>query len=193
MARDKDQQFIFNDEELSLIKNTFADDDTLLYTVRKVFLQFPLTDVERGLIKMSITPQVWAVLKKRILPEISDEFPIGQLPSILTTLQEPLKVRTVEEMEPLFQAKRIELDYLQQQFAVLKDVEANIPEPIRLTTLGDISEATINGMTPYARLTAYLFLLGYIDPMLNFIKSIAGEKKETVEKQKERLARNSSK
>ncbi len=187
--RDKNQVFIFNDEEISLIKNTFADNDALLYAVRKVFLQFPLTGPERGLIKLVITPEVHAVLKKRILPEISDDFPLSQLPSILTTLTEQLKVRSPEEMQPLFRAKALEISYLEQQFEVLKDVDGNLPQPIQLKELGMMEmEAT----STYIKLQAYLFLLGYIDPMLQFIKSIAGEKTETVEDAKKRLTRNSS-
>lgn len=187
--RQPNQIFIFNDHELDLIKQTFADNETLLYTVRKVLLQFPLTDVEKGLLKMSITPAVHAVLKKRILPEISDDFPLGQLPSILTTLTEQLKVKTVEEMSPLMEAKVLEMAYLEQQFEVLKDIDADMPQTLKLKDFGTLSGVAT---TDYIHLQAYLFLLGYIDPMLGFIKAIAGEKKETVEQAKARMSKNSN-
>lgn len=188
--RQPNQVFIYSDDELSLIKNTFGDNDTLLYTVRKVFLQFPLTDVEKGLIKQAITPEVWAVLKKRILPEISDDFPIGQLPSLLTTLTEQLKVRSVEEMGPLFAAKKLEITYLEQQFAVLQDITQEVSQPLKLKDLGSFQA---DAQWTFVHFQAYLFLLGYIDPMLNFIRALAGEKKETLEQQKKRLTRDSSK
>lgn len=188
--RDANQQFIYSDEELSLIKNTFADNDTLLYTVRKVMLQFPLTEAEEGLIKLSITPQVVAVLKKRILPEISEDFPLGQLPHLLVTLGNELKAKNVEEMGPLFDAKKIEGDYLSQQFAVLENVSNQAKPKIVLSELAIIREdAYIN----YVNVNAYLFLLGYIDPMLNFIKVLAGQKDETIEATKKRLERDSNK
>lgn len=180
---EKDQVFIFSNDELSLIKNTFADNDTLLYTIRKVFLQFPLTDTEKGLLKMAITPEVWKVLKKRILPEISNEFPLGQLPSILTTLTEQLKVKDAAEMADQFTAKQLEIDYLTQCFNTLKDLDT--PQTISIKKMGD----TID----YVNMNAYLFLLGYIDPMLGFIKSLAGQKDETLEEQKKRLTRDSNK
>jgi hypothetical protein len=194
--RDQNQVFIFSDDEINLIKHTFADNDTLLYTVRKVLLQFPLTEVERGLIRMSITEPVWRVIKKRILPEISDEFPLGQLPSLLTTLTEQIRAKDVVDMAPLFAAKKLELDYLTQQFAVLKDIDAEVSQPIRLAELGTIrTEHGLAGeaQTNYINMHAYLFLLGYIDPMLLAIKAIAGEKKETVEQAKQRMLRDSSK
>lgn len=180
--RDKDQQFIFNEEELSLIKNTFAENDTLLYTIRKVFLQFDLTEPEKNLIKMSVTPDVLHVLKKRILPEIGPEYPLGQLPSLLTTLTKDLQTYDCERMEDQFAAKQLEIDYLTQQFKVLEDLDA--PQPIKLKEMAQME---------YVMMTAYLFLLGYIDPSLNMIKILAGEKIETPEDQKARLLRDSSK
>lgn len=193
--RDKDQVFIFNQEELSLIKNTFADNDTLLYTVRKVLLQFPLTDAEKNLIKMSVTPEVLRVLKKRILPEIGDEFPLGQLPSILTTLGESLKVKSVEEMAPLIEAKALEIEYLRQRFASLEAITTGyVGDVVPEFSLASFAKIDISNPTKsYIQLQAYLFLLGYIDPMLGFIKSIAGTKEETAEQQKKRLVRDSSK
>lgn len=179
---DKDQIFIYNKDELSLIKNTFAENDTLLYTIRKVFLQFPLTDVEKGLIKQAVTPEVYALLKKRILPEIGPEFPLGQIPSILTTLTQDIRQKSVEDMQPQLEAKKLEIDYLEQQFAVLKDLDA--PQPIKLSDLTKMD---------FVSLTAYLFLLGYIDPSLLMIKSLAGDKNETPEQQVARLKKDSAK
>lgn len=185
---EKDQQFIYSKAELSLIKNTFAGDDTLLYTIRKVLLQFPLTEVERGLIKTTITPEVLAVLKKRLLPDLAPEYPLGQLSSILTNLTQDLKVKDVEQMAAQFAAKQTEIDYLAQQFDELQGIES--PAPILLSELG-----TLKGKDPHSQfvdMTAYLFLLGYIDPSLNMIKLIAGAKDETPEEQAARLSRDSS-
>lgn len=182
------QIYIFNTQELELIKNTFAENDILIYTIRKVFLQFPLTEPEKNLIKMSCTPDVISVLRKRILPEIAPVFPLGQLPSILTTLTDNLKVLTPQEMQPHLEAKQLEIKYLEQQFKVL---EGGSEETIKLTHIG-----TLEGKDPYEQfvhMQAYLFLLGYIDPMLIMIKTIAGSKEESTQKQKERMKRNSNK
>lgn len=194
--RDPNQVFIFNDEELSLIKNTFSDNDTLLYAVRKVLLQFPLTEQDKVLLR-ALTPEVIAILKKRILPEISDDFPLGQLPSILTTLTEQLKVKDVQEMAPLFTAKKLQIGYLEQQFAVLANIDAGTDRSIREENpvrihLSDLANISDDAQQTFINMQAYLFLLGYIDPMLGFIKSLAGQKAETLEEQKKRLMRDSS-
>jgi len=185
---DKDQQLMFNKEELSLLKNTFADNDVLLYTIRKVLLQFPLTEVEKGLIKQTVNDAVYNVLKKRILPDISPMFPIGQLPSILNTLNDQLKVNNAREMDDHFRAKKLEIDYLKQQFAVLKDFDA--PQPLKLAEMGVLTD---DYETNFVNISAYLFILGYVDPQLNFIRSLAGAKDESPEDQKKRLTRDSSK
>lgn len=188
MNPDKDQVFIFNSNELSLIKNTFADNDTLLYTIRKVFLQFPLSDVERGLLAQTMKPEVIAVLKKRINPNISPEFPLGQQSSLLTTLGENLKVNSPDEMAPHFESMQLRLDYFDQQFAVLA---GSTDEPIKLSDLANMKGKSNDER--FINVTAYLFILGYIDPMISLIKSIAGAKTESPEDQKKRMTRNSSK
>lgn len=185
---DKNQLFMFSADELSLIKNTFSDNDTLLYTIRKGFLQFPLTDVERGLLTTSLTPGVLRVLRKRILPELSPEYPLGQLPSLLTTLTNDLKSKPLDDMALQFEAKQIELDYLEQQFKALTEATE---ETILLKALGEMKGKS--DTQRFVDLTAYLFLLGYIDPMLNFMKVLAGAKDETPEEQNKRLLRDSSK
>lgn len=190
--RQKDQIFIFNDEELSLIQNTFAENDILLYTVRKVLLQFPLTETEVGLIKTGVTPEVSALLRKRLLPEISDDFPIGQLSTLNASLTEGLKVKSPEEMAPLFEAKQIQSDYLEQRFTALENI--GTPEPsgnIKLSDLGRVRALDAYGT--FVNLHAYLFLLGYIDQGLMLIKSLAGQKNETIEEKKKRITRDSAK
>lgn len=191
---DKDQVFIFNKNELSLIKNTFAENEELLYAIRKVLLQFPLTDGDRALIKAGVTPEVFAVLKKRILPDIGPEYPLGQLPSILTTLTNDIRVKDVDAMSYQFESKRLQIAYLAQQFDVLAEVAglSNAKLTVDPIKLQDLSVIT-NPEDTFINMTAYLFLLGYIDPSLIMIRSIAGAKDETPEQQTERMRRDSNK
>lgn len=190
---EKDQIFIYSSTELELIKNTFADNDELLYAVRNVLLQFPLSDAQKTLIKNQVTPAVFAVLKKRILPDIGPEFPLGQIPSLLTTLTDDLKNKSDEDMAVVLESKSLQKAYLEQQFDVLSDID-NAKEPeITIKKLEASLESDLTLTGKRAQLSAFLFILGYIDPMLRFIKSIAGEKSETPEEQKARLKRDSSK
>lgn len=184
---EKDQIYIFNNEELSLIKNTFAENEPLLYAVRKVLLQFELTDEDKALLKLVNEP-VFKVLKKRILPDISNVFPLGQLPSLMTTLTQDLKVKDVREMAPHFEAKKLQMEYLTQQFKVLAGED--VDQKIRLSDMAVITEDPEEN---FINMNTYLFLLGYIDPMLIMVKTIAGKKEETLEQLNARLKRDSSK
>lgn len=191
MARDKDQIFIFNEAELKLIKTVFADNDVLLYAIRKVLLQFPLSEVETNLLKLQITPEVHAVLKKRMLPDISDDFPLTQLADVMTTLNQDIKTKTPEEMVPLFNAKLLENQYLTERFEALADVSVEKEPTVVLKELRNIKGKDASEV--FVNMTAYLFLLGYIDPMLMLVRNIAGAKDETPEEQVARMRRDSNK
>lgn len=188
MQPEKGQYFIFTEGELSLIKNTFAENDELLYAIRNVLLQFPLSDGQKAILSAQLNENIINVLRKRLLPELTGAFPLGQLPSLLTTLTEDLKVLGVDEMTPKFASKQLQLNYLKNQF---KELETGKKGDISLAALSDLG-----GKSPeqqYINVNAYLFLLGYIDPMLGMIQNIAGQKEETPEQQKKRLTRDSTK
>lgn len=187
--RDKDQVLMFNDSEIGLLKSVFSDNDDLLYIVRKVLLQFGLTKDEKATLKSAMSPELFRIIKKRIFPQWSDEFPLTQIPSIISGLTTDVRGRKIEDMEGLFEAKQLEIDYLEQQFAVLEGKK--VDEKINLVQMGDLKGKDLKQC--FIDITAYLWLLGHIDPMLVFIKNIAGQKKESVEEAKERMLRNSSK
>jgi len=185
---EKDQTFIFTKQELSLLKDVFADNDTLLYTIRKVLFQFPMTELEKGYIKEYISPEVISILKKKLMPELGNEYPIGQLSHILMTLQKPFSVKQDEDMEWQFAAKSLEIEYVKQQLSVLEDI--NSSQDIKLA---DMASLTGTPKEKFINTTAYIFLIGYIDPALYDIKILAGVKGETPEEQTKRLTRDSAK
>lgn len=186
---------MFSDAELSLIKNTFGDEgEDYLYFIRNVLLQFPLTKEEIKKLSTAMTPEVYAVVKKKILPEIDPEAPFGQLGDLYQTLHQDLQKRTIDEMSPLFLAKKLEVDYLSQQFAILKDLNSTQVYPkIVLDDLKEIKDSLAEGIDNYVRHTARNFILSYVDSFLIQLKIIAGNKAEKPERQRERLTRDSSK
>lgn len=197
MARDKGQVLIYNSQELSLISNTFADNEELLYLIRKVLLQFPMTDIEKETVKNLVNPAVYSVIKKRLLPEIDADAPLTQLGDLYQSVNNDLKVKDPVGMAPLFAAKKIEIDYLTQQFRVLElmslkaDFEANGENAINLDSLKHID---LNDLEQtYINTTARNFLLSYVDSFLNLLKNLAGQKGETDEERLKRLTRDSSK
>jgi hypothetical protein len=193
--RDKNQVMMFSDAELDLIKKTFADNEELLYAIRNVMLQFPVSDAEREALKSQVTPEVFALLKKKLLPEISPDAPLTQLADLRQTLTNDLKTKTPEEMAPLFSAKVREMAYLEQQFEVLNELAnsfiSDSPRPLKLDDWK--LRADMSADDAFVATTARNFILGFVDPMLRDFSVLAGTKTESPEKQKERLMRNSAK
>lgn len=181
---------MFNQAELQLIKAVFADNEDLLYAIRNVLLQFPLSDAQKKMIKGQVTPEVFTILKKKILPDLDPDAPLSQLADLRVTLTQDLKTKTIDEVAPRLAALETEIAYLEQQLNVLMDIDAPTAEPLRLEDM-----RTLIGKMPenaYIALNAYLFILGYVDPKLNDLKIIAGIKEETPEEQQKRLKRSSN-
>lgn len=190
-TRDKGQFLIFNEAELGLIKQTFADNDALIYSIRKVLLQFPMTLPEKELVKQSVSPAVYAVLKKRIWPDIDPDAPLSQIADYRSILTNDVRSRSEEDLGIIFDAHEIETDYLTQQFEQLRDVDIEVDKPIKLAQLREIKGKATRERIVETR--AYLNILGYVDPQLMNIMSLAGMKTETVEETKKRLTRDSNK
>jgi len=171
MAREKGQVFLFNDAELSLIKSVFAENEELVYAIRNVLLQFELSPEEKKLVKNFVTEPVVAVLKKRIFPEVTKELPLTQLGDLWQTLNKDLQSKSPEEMAPLFEAKYLEIEYLEQQFRVLENSDSEAP--IKLALLATVKGKSFTSM--FVDTTARNFLIAYVDGMLMHLKVIAGE------------------
>jgi len=189
--KQKGQVLMFSDADLSILKNTFADNDDRLYVVRKVLLQFPLDDAERALFKGTMNDAVYEVLKKRIFPEIDPDSPLFQIGDFYQSLTNDLGSKGVEEMAPRFLAKELEYDYLEQQFVVLKDIDQAPPPVIILDRMKGLKGKS--ELEKYVQTTARNYLLGYIDSMLMHIKTLAGQKEESLEDAKARLTKDSNK
>lgn len=193
MARDKGQVFVFNEAELKLIQATFADNEALIYSIRKVLLQFPLTAPEKELVKQSMTPEVYAVVKKKIYPEIDPDAPLTQLSDYRSLLTQDLKTKSTADLRVVLKARQTEIDYLHQQMEALKDVDVEQKGGIRLADLrSNLTTSPSLIEDTHADLMAYLNLLGYIDPQLQLLKVIAGTKEETIEQKRNRMTKDSS-
>lgn len=183
---------MFSDAEISLIKNTFAgENEENLYLIRNVLLQFPLSKEERVRLKAIMTDEVYKVVKKRIFPEIDPEVPLFNLSDMYQTLSQDLQKHGVEEMAPLFDAKMLEIDYLRQQFEILKDPETVLIDGIFLDRLAELKNKPY--VQKYVDTTARNYILAHVDTMINHLKVLAGQKDESVDDIKKRLTRDSSK
>jgi hypothetical protein len=191
MTRQKDQIFVFTDDDFALAKSMWGENDDSLFLLRKAFLQLPLELGELEYLKALITPKLWALLKKRLHPDLDPDVPLTEIGDIYQTLTNDLATKNVDEMAPLFAAKQIELEYLDQQFEFLKDVLAPYKPKIVLEDLKVLKNK--NPFQQFVDTTARNYLLAHIGKMLSFLKIIAGQKVESIEETKDRLKRDSAK
>lgn len=189
--RQKDQIFVFTDDDFALAKSMWGENDDTLFLLRKAFLQLPLELGELEQLKALLTPELWSLLKKRIHPGLDPDCPMTEIGDIYQTLTNDLSTKTVDEMAPLFAAKQLELEYLDQQFEFLKDVMKPYKPMIVLEDLKILKNKTPGQQ--FVDTTARNYLLAHIGKMLSYLKIIAGQKVETIEETKTRLKRDSNK
>jgi len=187
--RQKNQKMRFNDVDLGLMKATFADNEDLLFVIRKVLLQFDLTEEEQDMIN-GMSEAAHNVVRKEFLSELDPEAPLFQLSDMRIALKNDINVREVDQMALLIHAKELEMDYIRQQLDVLKGGE----EPEKRISLENLVK--IKGKDKedlYVEFTAWTYLVSYIDSCINEMKNLAGTPDETVEETMKKLAKNSNK
>jgi len=182
--RNFEQRMRFSDAELLILKYNFAENDELLYTLRKVFLQFELDNEEKNLIK-SLSPEILAIIKKEICPELDPNVPLFQMQDLfnIVNFQEP----DINKIDMEIRSRLIEKEYLEQQFDVLSGTPNG--EIILKELLPDKDKPMAEAIV---RLSARNLIVRHVETQLNVFKILAGAKSETVDATKERLMKNSS-
>jgi len=185
--RNFNQKMRFSDGDLTILKYTFADNDELLYTLRKVFLQFELTADEQKLVK-ALTPELLAIIKKELIPELDPNVPLFQMQDLFNVVnfQEPDLFKLGMEIE----ARLIEKKYLQQQFEILAGGRGN--GEIILANLLPKDTFVAGERDGITYLSARNLIVRHVETQLNVFKLLAGQSNETVDQTKERLQRDSA-
>ena len=202
MIRDKDQKMRFNKAELSVIKGLFAGNEDLLFAIRKVLLQFALSERDEVIVHRAITRETFPLIKKFFLPDLDPEAPLFQMTDMWLGVQGDLK-QPVDLSWPYIEAKELEIKYINQQLNQLLDLatgNALKPAEIRLSELTKIgakptTKAALENFQEkiWVNLNARNYILSFVDSNLQQIKFLAGLKEETVEETLSRLEKNSNK
>lgn len=187
----KKQTMRFSDPELSVMKAVFAENDPLIFSIRKVFLQVELTKEEKETLKF-LNKDAVGVLRKYFLPEIDSSAPLFQLVDEYTILGNEIKDKPLYDFNVYVKSKEIVIDYLKQQFTVFEnDVPRTSIRLIDLVNTRGVPLAEMNEM--YVKVAARNYILQYVDSQLNQIVFLSGLKNETVEQTISRLQKNSTK
>jgi len=177
-----EQTFKYNDAELGVIKGAFSD-TVLIFAIRKVFLQGELNETEVKIIK-GLSEGAINILQREILPEIDLNAPLMTLSDAWATIDFSGELG---RMALNMADRQICIDYLTQQFGVLK---GETKQKIFLRDMVYNANKTVEQNV--IELSARNSIIKHIDTKLNFLRSLAGQKSETVEELKERMRRDSN-
>lgn len=189
--RDPNQKLRYTTQELGLIKGLFAENDELLYIIRKSFLQFELTEQEKEALKNAMNEQVMALMVKSLNPWLDPDSPLFQMTDLVLGLGADIKTLSPDGAWPFIKAKEIEINYISQQLKILGGSEEK--PTILLSELGSLLGMKARREDIYKNILARNFLLSFIDSNINQLKLLAGLKSETIEETLERLKKDSNK
>lgn len=189
MDKKKTQTMRISDLELELIKSLFADNEALLFIIRKVFIQADITEEESKLIEQSFkTDEVHKMMRKVFLPEIDTDVPLGQNIDLWMTID--LKDKNPDELFTHLIAREKVIAFIEEGLSRLKiPVKAGTDKLIKFS----IAEEKAKAEETYINLLARNTVINHVDQQLIQIKLLAGQKTETIEQTKSRLQKDSTK
>jgi hypothetical protein len=179
------KQMRYSDAELSVIKNTFCENEDVLKAIRKHFLQLKLSKAEEAMLK-GFSKDVLAVLRKSFLPEIDGDAPIHQVVDLLITVD--IKEKTPDQLYLAFNARKVLIDYLE---ARLGEMEGSKVESISFKELSVIEGKDEEKL--WIDMNVRNTLVVHVEQQLAQLQILAGSKDETPEATKEKLLKDSSK
>jgi len=182
----EEQNSRYNDEELSLIKETFKDNLALLKAIRKSFLQLAMTEKEEIALRTNIKDEILELIKKSFLPVITGDEPLNQVVDLMMTID--VVNKTPQEAKAHLDSRHLLIAYMKQQLDELsgKDIE-NIIDFKRL------SESHENPHVEFANLIARNTIILLVENQIRDLNSLANRKELTEEEQAEADKKDSTK
>jgi hypothetical protein len=180
------KQMRYSDAELSVIKNTFCENEDVLKAIRKHFLQLKLSKAEEAMLK-GFSKDVLAVLRKSFLPEIDGDAPIHQVVDLLITVD--IKEKTPDQLYLAFNARKVLIDYINERLADLEGAKTD-----KSISFADLS--VIEGKDEeklWIDMNVRNTLVVHVEQQLSQLQILAGSPDETPEQTKEKLLKDSSK
>jgi formate dehydrogenase maturation protein FdhE len=177
----------FSDKELQIIKNTF-NDETILFTLRKVFLQLPLNDLdERNIRKIRENVDIASVIRRTFLPVIEADSPIQQVIDLWMTIE--IKDKDPFSIQNNILSRELLIKYLEQQLAFIEN-GAGSTDFISFDSLSEIDKDDIEKTT--INLITRNTVINHTETMLFQLFALSNYKEEMPEEIKEREEKDSA-
>lgn len=192
----KKQILRYTDEELSLIKSLFAENEELLKALRKVFLQMPLNVIETTMVASYFggNKKALALISKTFKPELDPEAPFHQLIDLWMSID--VKDKSFDDLVSTFKARQLLIDLLEQQLRELDGIANKSgfgPRKIELSSLTVLPKVNAEYSNFYPNLIARNTLINHVEIQLTQLLNLAGRKDETSEDTIKRLQQDSTK
>lgn len=189
MAEVKKQTMRYTDGELSLIKNTFAENDEILIAIRNYLLQLDLSPAEMELMNIiKNNNDLVSLLKKSLVPELDPKAPMNQIVDLYMNID--TKDSDPEKAYLFTIARDIVQDYLTQRLECLSGKILNENEII-ISHLRSAKGKTME--ESFTQLSARNAIIAHIDGRIMEFKNLSGLKNETVEETVARLTEKARK
>lgn len=195
MAKKQEQEVIgtkmrYSDQELGIIKTSFAGNLDLMVLFRKFLLDGDMTPQEQNILDGFTSNEVVVdILEKAVNPKMDKLAPAFQTVDLFSNFN--FEPTPVDHAVQVFKSRVLAVEYLTQRFDIIRG---------KKTTKGIIHFDSLsvpvegNDNQTYLNIMARNFMLSHIDTQLfNSLMIIAGEKDESPEEQKRRLTMDSSK
>lgn len=182
------RQTAFTDEELDVIKATFAENKALIKLIRNVILQLEVSENEQKMLEevVSKNKAVLNILSKTLCPKLDGKTSLYFMGDLWSTAE--LTNRNIKDAMPLIRANQKFIDYMVQQINELSGKKDRKIVLAELTDFKDKSDEEI-----YADIIVRNTVLRHTEINLGQILLLAGLKNETSEETLVKLKRNSNK
>lgn len=179
--------FRYSESEMSLIKNTFSENITLLKAIRKQMLQLPLSEQDE--VELAIfrgNEELNKVMRKTFLPELDGDASLNSNVDLWMTVN--IADKTAEDAYLHIMARGRLITYIEQRLDSLKGI---MPEnPIIFENLVIKGQGAIDS---YINLIVRNTMIGHTEQMLVQLNTLAQTKEETAEELAKALILNSNK
>lgn len=185
MTENQPQKININQEEVSLIKSIFKDNEKLLKATRACMFGLGLTNDEKSLLKSTYSSEpLMKIMFKRFVPRISKDEPIGQISDIWLGVETQVFGHSRDTIYQAVQYKKKAVDLTEQALALLSDPQDDKIDLNFTPSQADDLQIELLARNQYIR---------HIEQQLLFIKVISEQKDESPIEAAKRLKKDSTK
>ena len=188
---DRKQTMRYSQDELTLIKGVFAENDDLLKSIRKVFYQMQLSAVDLSMLSLAFKGKenIHKIMRKLFLPTLDADVPFQQNIDLWMLMK--LKELPVEEASVHIDSIKTWIEYMDGQLKNIESGKYNKKTKISFKKLSDIKDKP--AYEKYADMLARNTIVNHVEQCLAQLLLLAGLKEETPDQTIARLQKDSNK